>query len=299
MAVYRRTYRAYTGPTTSAWSRFFVIPRYSAMDFFVQVPRFNLMLPICFLPFLVEAAFIYLCHSPAAQALLSMSGTSLSAQIDATFFLRCVTIQGFLAFVIVAWTGPGLVAPDLANGAIPLYLSRPLSRTEYVAGKFVVLFGLLSAITWVPNLLLYFLQAGLEEGWLAAHLRIGGAIFVGSLIWIALLALIALALSATVKRRQAATLLLFGILFGGTAFGEMWRQVLGSAWGRLLNLRYLVELIWYELFGLARPRMIGGVRMDLRYGDLPTWAAWAGIVTICVSCTWLLNQRVRAKEIVR
>jgi len=296
MAVYRRSYRAYTGPRTGAASRFFVIPRYAALDL-AQIPRLPLFFGVCFLPFLVSSLFIYIAHNAAAQALLSFAAGPLQARINAEFFLRCVMIQGFLAMMFVAWAGPGLVAPDLANGAIPLYLSRPISRAEYVGGKFVVLFGMLSLVTWVPNLLLFFLQASLEKDWLGSHLRIGSAIVLGSLLWIAVLVLIALAISATVKHRQAASVLFVGIVFGGTAFGEIWRHVLGSAWGRIVNLRYLIELIWYELFDVVRPRIMGGVRMDREFGDIPTSAAWAALLVIGAACVWLLNQRVRAKEI--
>ena len=51
------------------------------------------------------------------------------------------------------------MSPDLRNNGLPLYLSRPFSRTEYVLGKMSVLLILLSAITWVPGLLLFLFQA--------------------------------------------------------------------------------------------------------------------------------------------
>ena len=56
-------------------------------------------------------------------------------------------IQSTLAFFIAAFAGPGLISPDLTNGALPLYLSRPFSRAEYTLGKFSVLALLISAIT--------------------------------------------------------------------------------------------------------------------------------------------------------
>ena len=58
--------------------------------------------------------------------------------------------------------GPPLVSRDLRNNALPLYLCRPFSRTEYVMGKMSVMLILLSAITWVPQLLLFLFQSYLR-----------------------------------------------------------------------------------------------------------------------------------------
>ena len=60
--------------------------------------------------------------------------------------------------------GPGLISPDLSHNALPLYLARPFSRTEYVLGKMSVLMGLMSLMTWIPGVLLFVLQ-GYLEGW--------------------------------------------------------------------------------------------------------------------------------------
>ena len=56
---------------------------------------------------------------------------------------------------LTAFVGPGLVSPDLANSALPLYFCRPFSRAEYVLGKCAVSVQLLSLITWVPGLILF------------------------------------------------------------------------------------------------------------------------------------------------
>jgi hypothetical protein len=67
--------------------------------------------------------------------------------IDASFFQTFVNIQGGFAFFVALLVGPPLVSRDLRNNALPLYLCRPFSRTEYVLGKMSVLLILLSMIT--------------------------------------------------------------------------------------------------------------------------------------------------------
>ena len=94
---------------------------------------------------------------------------------------------------MVLIVGPPLVCTDLSHNGLPLYLARPIRRWEYVLGKASVLVILLSAVSWIPLLLMFFLQAYLAgNGWLWDNLRIGAGIFVGSWIWILVLSLLAL-----------------------------------------------------------------------------------------------------------
>ncbi|MFN2456534.1 MAG: hypothetical protein ABR577_20275, partial [Pyrinomonadaceae bacterium] len=123
--------------TSSTWASFFLI---------------------CFLPLLVEAILIYLHHNVNALAILRVNVREL-LPIDEFFFQTFVSIQASLAFFVTLLIGPPLVARDLRNNALPLYLCRPFTRAEYVLGKMSVLLILLSAITWIPQLLLFCFQA--------------------------------------------------------------------------------------------------------------------------------------------
>jgi hypothetical protein len=91
---------------------------------------------------------------------------------------------------------------------------------------------------------------------------------------------------------------LAGVFFMGAAFGEMWREVLHAPWGRLANLYYLVGLVWRSLFGLFTDRSMAQEMFNERGRDLPTWAAWAGLATAAALSVWLLERRLRAREVV-
>src|ERR1043165_9427229 len=124
--------------------------------------------------------------------------------IDPEFFLTLVVVQGMAAFFITLLIGPPLISRDGTNNGLPLYFCRPFSRVEYVLGKMSVLLILVSLITWVPILLLFFFQSYLEGwSWFTQNLRIAGAIFVGSWIWILLLELLSLVISSYRKRTDA------------------------------------------------------------------------------------------------
>jgi len=286
MAVYRRTYQPYEGALTPLASRWTVIPRYA----FRQIAGSRLLilfLVAAAVPVLVEIAIIWLTHNATARTLLGIDLASLIS-IGPEFFYRALAVQGGLAFALTAWVGPVLVAPDLTDGALALYLSRPLPRSQYVLGKASVILGLGVAITLLPGLLLFLLQASLEGGaWALANARTAVAIVVASLLWISVLALLAVAVSAWVRWRIVATTLFLAVFIAGAGFGEMWNLVLDTRWGRILNVDYLIDLIWRALFGLPLERA------------LPLAAAWAALAALGLGCLFLLDRRLRAKEVVR
>ena len=296
MAVHKRAYRPYEGPLTAERGRFLVLPRYGLLELF-ESRLLTAFFVLCFVPVLIGASAIYIANSPAARALLEMSSAPDFVR-KPDFFFAILTLQGGLAFLLTAWVAPVLVSPDLVNGALPLYLSRPFTRVEYVLGKATVLLTLLSAITWVPMLLLFALEAGLAEGWGTANVRIAAAVFAGSWVWILVLTLLGLAISAWVRWRVVASGALAGVFFMGAAFGEMWREVLNGPWGRLANLYYLVGLVWRSLFGLFTSRSMAQEMFNERGRDLPTWAAWAGLAAAALLSVWLLERRLRARDVV-
>src|SRR6266404_708987 len=294
MAVFRRRYRPYSGELTPENSRFLVLPRYSLSRLFDSKP-FLAFFVVAFVPVLLGGTVIYLAHNMAVQALLNMQG-QFRVQIDNFFFARWFMLQGAMAFLVTAWIGPGLLSMDLSHDALPLYLSRPFSRVDYVLGKAMVIAALLSSMTWVPGLFLFALNANLEApGWLGSNLYIAFAIFAGSWIWIGILSLLALALSAWVKWRLAATGLMLAVFMVIPGFGEAVDEVLRTQWGKLLNLGYLMNRVWYDLFRLP----YSGGRGRASVEQIPVWAAWLMLLAVCFFCLFLLNTRLKAREVVR
>ena len=158
MAVYRRNYKPYAGALTPEWSRCLVLFRYSRRNLFRSKFLTGLYV-VCFFWPLVCLLMIYLAHNATFLEQVGVAKGVLS--INNTFFFNFMRVQGTFAFLLTAFTGPGLISPDLANGALPLYFCRPFSRAEYVLGKASVLAILLSQITWVPGVVLFLVQAGL------------------------------------------------------------------------------------------------------------------------------------------
>lgn len=296
MAVYRRIYRPYSGRFTKDSFRFLVLTRYGLKTLFDSRPLLAFFVG-CNLSSLLFVAAIYVSHSAAAQALLNMKGAILN--VDNFFFMRYLLFQATLSFLIAAWVGPGLISADLSNDALPLYFARPFSRTEYVLGKFSVIATMLSAVTWIPGLIMFGLQANLAGwDWFSKYYWVAGSIFLGSWVWIALLALLALALSAWVKWKIASTTLMLGVFFALAAFGEAVNEVLRTNWGRIFNLGYLIGVIWIDLFRVA-PVQERINTIIVSFSPLPSWAAWIALLALAAFCLLMLNRKLKAREVVR
>jgi ABC-2 type transport system permease protein len=286
MAVYRRTYTSYSGPLTPAWSRSLVLFRYSRRKLF-QSKLQTALFVLCFFYPLGCLLMIYAANNLSFLERLGGLGSSF-IKIDNKFFLSFIEVQGVLAFVLTAFTGPGLISPDLANGALPLYLCRPFSRAEYILGKASVLAIVLSQITWIPGLVLFGVQSSLAgPGWTWNHLWIAGSMVLSSLLWIIVLSLLAMALSAWVKWRIVAGALLLGVLFFGAGFAQAVNAVLRTQSGHFLNIVYLMGTVWTSLF-----------RVDME-GSITPSQAWIALLIYCAICLALLVRRVRAYEVVK
>jgi ABC-2 type transport system permease protein len=308
MAVYEHLYRAYEGAEHTAWSRFLVIPRYAIREVF-KSKLFTTLFILCFIYPLIAAILVYLRHNANAIALLQINVSEL-LPIDNTFFRTFLEVQGAFAFILTVIVAPPLISRDLANNALPLYLCRPLSRVEYVLGKMTVVVFLLSCVTWIPALLVFFFQASLAGvGWLWSNLWMIWSIFFGSVVWIILLSLIALAISALFRWRVVASGAILALFFVPGAFGEIINSLFLTKSAHLLSLWATMNSIWRGLFGLFE-RQTGAVRgtvtnpiYERQYFDIallepPLWASWLVVILVCAVCIWLLARRVRAYEVV-
>jgi ABC-2 type transport system permease protein len=252
MAVYRRGYQRYDGDLTGRWARFLVLPRFAWRRLFQQ--RLVVLLLILSLVWpLLSAIFIYL--SNHAELLTSFGPAFKNfLEVNGNFFITFMNVQAFFVVFLAALTGPGLIAPDLANNALPLYFSRPLKRLDYAIARLAALLGLLSLITWVPGLALFGMQIGMsEKPWFLAHWKLGTGMIVGFIVWILLVSMVALASSAYVRVRMVAGGLVLGFFFILSGVSTMINGVFRATWGYALNPSWATHRLWYGLLNLEAP----------------------------------------------
>jgi ABC-2 type transport system permease protein len=294
MAVYERNYAPYGGTVTPPRSRFLVLPKYAYQEIFGS-KAFLTFFIACFIWPVLLMLFTYISYnSTFLKMIATMTGTSPAAgsifgfSYNGNFFMLAFMVPQFwMSFFLAFIVGPALISADLRNNGLPLYLSRPFRRADYILGKFAVLAILLSLITWVPGLLLYALHGYLAgDGWLFKNLQIAMGIFLGSWISILLLSLISLALSAYMKWKPLARLGLFGVFLVLGAMGGMINLILRTHWGTALNLGELLTVVWTGMFGATR------------FDPFPVWAAWVSLIAFCLFFLGLLVRKVKAYEVV-
>ncbi|HSE16652.1 MAG TPA: hypothetical protein VLB46_06340 [Pyrinomonadaceae bacterium] len=306
MAVYEQTYKPYKGALTPERSRFLIIPRHTLRGVF-NSKLFTAFYVICFLPLLIEAVLIYLHHNVTALAIMNLNARQL-LPIDGSFFQFFVNLQGGFAFFVALLVGPPLVSRDLRNNALPLYLCRPFTRTEYVMGKMSVLLILLSWITWVPQLLMFLFQSYLEGfAWFRSNLWIASGIVIGGLVWILLLALLSQTVSALLKWRIVASGAMLGLVFIPSWFAFIVNFIFQTRWANIISLFGLMANVTAGLFGTF-DRVSGRITItdfddnvvrEVLLMEPPLWASWTALFIFCAICLAILHWKVKAYEVVR
>ena len=196
--------------------------------------------------------------------------------------------QNSFVFFMTIYIGAGLIANDRRANALQIYLSKPLMRSEYIAGKAAVLFFFLMLITWLPGILLLLIQVLFAGNFqfLRKNLFLFPAITVASLLQVMLATFTMLALSSLSKSSRYVGILYTGIIFFTAAiFGAMY-AITGSSsvsWLSVTsNLAQVMDVIFRQ-----EPRFDTPWQVSL--------IVVLGLIAVSVS---VLERRVRGVEIV-
>ncbi len=281
MPIYEQAYRKYEARAPLRTVRFWPISR-EALGLILAKRAFIGLLILAWIPFVVRVVQIYVVtRFPEANRVLP---------VDGRLFGEYLNQQIIFTVLLSIFGGAGLIANDLRTGAILVYLSRPLTRRDYVLGKLGVLLALNLSVTLVPGLLLYLIGLGLApEQFLKWDLFwIGPAVVLQSLLVALSVSLLVLAVSALSRSARVA-----GLAFAGLFIGlEIIRGVLVSIADRpeahVLSLQNDLRVVGNLVFGIAER----GFAVPAAYAPLVLGA-------VALGCVAVLRARVRAVEIVR
>lgn len=292
MAVYEQSYHRYEGAFTPLRTRFLVIPRYAYQRLSGSKLLWALLV-VSTLTALSMASLIYLRNN---ARLIETLGIQLggSFAIGPAFFGIFLGIQLWIGFLLVLIAGPALISMDLANGALPLYLARPITRREYVLGKLTVLAAMLSVTTWVYGLALWGLQASLAGSeWALENLRIAAGLFLGSWVWILVFSFLTLALSALIRWPLAVRGVLLILFLVLPAFGFALAQILRTPWGRVIDLNADLTVVVGALLGVQDVEVFG-----VGPGGPPVLGACLVLAAVVALSILVIAARLRAQEVV-
>jgi ABC-type transport system involved in multi-copper enzyme maturation permease subunit len=274
MAIFQRAYQGFHGHISSTLRQPWVIFRYASADVFSS-KLFTAFFVLCFIPPLVMMCMIYMNYNLEMLSLLNLPLDELIT-VDANFFAHWMQIpQMWLVFALVMFVGPALISPDISSNALPLYLSRPINKTNYIFGKLLVLLVLGSLITWVPAWLLILFHANLgDQPWLLNNLHIPLASVVSSLIWIICLSMLSLAVSAWVK-----------FVWLSSALGVAIENIYGGWKGSTVSFIDSLDVMVSSLYGVNSS------------SSMPNTASYLFFITVTMLATILLVRKIRAFEV--
>jgi hypothetical protein len=217
--------------------------------------------------------------------------------------------QGYMVMIVLALAGSVLMGNDFQFGSLPFYLSKPVGRWHYLAGKFLAVGVFVNLMTTVPALVL-FVQYGLLESWGyfvgdGVALRLGGralelpvnplllGILGYGLVLTVCLSLMLLA-TAVWLRRTVPLIMVWTTLF-------VFLRALASALvdGLHYDARWRLIDLWHDTY-LVGNACLGIPSTAIRpFPQPPTAEALLVLGVACVLCLMYLNLRIRAVEIVR
>lgn len=278
MPIYDMSYRPYRGPLSTHTWRWRTIAK-AGLAHHLSRRVFLIFIFIAYIHPIVRGVFIWGTHQLNANPF---------EVVDAQFFRNAVMGQGLFLLLVCIWIGAPLIAQDLRTNAIQLYLARPLTRVDYVLGKFAVVAGLGSLLLPVPALLLFLMELGLstDTRFLSTYFWLPLAILAYSVLVVGGAGLVILAISSMTRSGRYAGLLFFAFVFFSEAGSQLLMLISGLRLFTVVSLIKLADQVGAICFGAASDE---GVLY------LPTLTAYLLLMGLALV---VLRRRVRAVEIV-
>ncbi len=281
MEIREKGYRHWEGQLRS--SRYDWLPIARAGIRAVFKKKFaKLIFSLCASTFFVFLAAVYASTKPELKILGELVRLLRSdAELFNTFYTN-----GFLTFTLIilsVFSGADLISADLKHKAFPLYFSRPLSRGDYLAGKFAIILSYLLAFTLVPGILLLLFKM-LFAGRLAVSPLLLLAILAFPLIECLCLASLTLGLSILSSNTKFIQIAIFLVYIFSNNLAQMLKAIFKSDYFFLVSLPGNIRQLGSFLFGV-KPA----------YG-FPAWLSLLLPLLITALAFWLLAWRIKKAE---
>jgi ABC-2 type transport system permease protein len=277
MPIHDQGYRHYVGQRAPDGRAWWVIAR-SHMHAAVRHRPFVILLILAWAPFVVRAVQLYVSTSVPQAGFLAATAET---------FQQFLGQQGLFVFLVTIGQA-GLIADDRRANALQLYLSKPLTRVEYVVGKLLPPLAYVLSVTLLPGLLLLLLQIVFSGSlsFMRANLFLVPAITLFSVVEALVSAFAILALSSLTKSRRFVSVMYAGVIFFTAAMYQALRGITGSRAWAVISPGEMLDVIATAIFrGRAEP-------------PVPVYVAVIVVLAIIGLSIWLLERRIRAVEVV-
>lgn len=287
MAVHAPAYRPWEGRVLGRGARIWAIAsqniRVSIANPWILILMLLLLMGVGALTFVFFLAALL----PQAVGLERVLPEYASNNVYRTYLTSAPIVLLFA--LVAASAGSGLISRDLRAQAIPLYLSRPITKGDYLAGKALALGIFLLGTTMGPAFLIWVGAAavGVEEiGWGTRLLDLGGIVLNSLLVAVPMTAAV-LALSSLTRKPALSGVYWMLIYLVAMSMGELLSaQLEEPAWSLLVWSSNLESIS----AGLYESRVSVGAS-----GNLPAagaaLAAMLGITAAACAALWARLRR--------
>ena len=277
MPIHDQGYRRYGGIRIQRGRAWAVITKAGLRTLFGR-RAFVALLLLSWMPFFVRVVQIYAAANlPQAVFLAPTSQT----------FRQFLRQQDMFVFFVTVYVGAGLIANDRRAHALQLYLSKPLTRAEYVFGKLAILMTFILLITWLPAIMLLLVQVALAGNF--TFLRHNLFLFPAITIFTFVEALVG-ALSIPSLSSLSGNTRYVGILYAATIFFSqaifiVLKTATGSGW-------------WSWISMVNDVSDLGNLIFRVPAGNVPWPMPIVMIAAVVTVSVWILDRRVRGVEVV-
>lgn len=278
MPIHDQGYRRYLGTRAAIGRSWQVMTRAGVLSIITKRVFLGFML-LAWTPFIVRAVQFYVASNFQQASFLAPKGETFREFLDQ---------QGAFVFFVTIWVGAGLIANDRRANALQLYLSKPMTSAEYIAGKLAILFLFLVSVTFLPAMALLLTQTIFAGSFtfVRNNIYLLPAITLFSLTQVLLASTTMLALSSLSKSSRFVAVMYAGLFFFTTALFNALRGITGRSTFAWLSPSAALEQLGDVIF-----------RLEPRYQLSPLLAAFTIVVVVAASIV-ILMRRVRGVEIV-
>lgn len=278
MPIHDQSYRHYGGGRAAPGRSWTVIAWAGMRTFFKKRSFLGLML-FALAPFIVRAVQMWISSQYPQASMLAPTAETWRQFLEQ---------QDFFVFVITVYVGAGLIANDRRANALQLYLSKPVTRAEYVLGKMSVLAVFLLAVTWLPAMLLLLLQIAFSGSFafLKANSSLLASITLLSLVTTLVVTFGMTALSSLSRSSRFVGILFAGLMLFSEAMFDTLRFITGSTAVSWMSVQASLEQAGDVIF-----------RQAPRY-QTPAAVSFLVLAAVVVLSVSVLERRVRGVEVV-
>ena len=164
------TYRNYDGELRTRGVRWWIVA-VATMRASINKSRFGYWIPAALILIIYLALGIGFYITQGFRARMG-AGAAMMGLDDvnsyAVTLYQCFGASSLLVFVAALLVGSNVIAADNRANALLVYLSKPLTRADYLIGKWVGVFLQIAALTVIPSLFMYlfFVTAYYSDGFL-------------------------------------------------------------------------------------------------------------------------------------